>query len=213
VYKYLVVVTLGTVLFMLKRIGAVEDMTERGALTAEYFEALRMLVLPREPRQCLHVCLESCFSDPRKRARGAGGSACGDMCSWCAGDYSEAFPSLRRGGLVHVLSIAADVAQAIYTNAEGVWGPGKFERRHAESLVVRLIAARILSYEVKDTNTGSAAAGGGARVASATVLLNWAKIKSRHGAREGTRAAGGGLDRFARDDDGCWEGVSLQQEE
>ena len=100
--EYCVIVSLGTVTFMLKRIwlGTKGDAdegrlflrtatdraerknkaAERGRLSAEYMEVLRLAVLQRG---CLHVQTEAYFADPRVRVDRPELEPCKDRCSWC----------------------------------------------------------------------------------------------------------------------------------
>ena len=62
---YHIIVSLGSVTFMLQRIALSDTDQEQTCQTKEYFEVLRLVVLPTE---CFHVRLEELFSSPRGTA-------------------------------------------------------------------------------------------------------------------------------------------------
>ena len=191
--EYHIVVSLGSVAFMLRRIwrGTTRCAEERRRLTAEYTEALRFVLLPQG---CLHASLEHHFRDrcrcpPAEAAcccdRAAATAAarpppCGDMCSVCRGEY-PALPLLR-GALVRLLSTECfhggwqpltAVANTLWAAPwQELWGR-KPTRADVDGVVVRLLAAGIVAWRV--TAAADARTADGEQVLS--IGVNWARAR------------------------------------
>ena len=164
-YKSVAALTVAGFSKLVLRISTCENEADKKSQTKEMWKIMTALNLPA---QCMHLEVESQFSNPRepvKRRRHTRGPAargsCGSMCAYCnpADHGLEELLVADRKKVIKVIDMAfrngdrlpSKVTSFLYENKAYIWKPNqsKITAAHANRLMLRLLASRILTYSIK----------------------------------------------------------------